>query len=217
MTVRLDQQSAGPEVAGALCAICQTPIAAGERMGPCPSCASPFHVPCWEENGGCATYGCQHMPVSVKEEAAAEPAAFWGQEEKSCPACHQRIRVAALRCKHCGSIFASADPGELRLTRIGGPAPAADVGPVLPRRSHLHPTEVDASVAQGRETAALLLLVFGVIPCTGPLAFLVGGIWYLSGREEIAQLSPQRQMFIRLGLVAGGISTAIVLLILAVD
>lgn len=41
-----------------ICTFCQTPIKNEEEELICPSCTSPYHIDCWEENKGCAVYGC---------------------------------------------------------------------------------------------------------------------------------------------------------------
>jgi hypothetical protein len=40
------------------CAICQTSIYPAEHTHQCASCGLVFHAECWQENFGCASYGC---------------------------------------------------------------------------------------------------------------------------------------------------------------
>ncbi len=209
MTVKLEEESAGPGLAGALCAICQTPIRAGERTGPCPACTSPFHVDCWVENGGCATYGCEHMPELVKESAQPTPV-FAEATERPCPSCRKPIRTAARRCKHCGVIFELA---------------AQPVGPVgrsqtLSRKPAPSPMSADASgasVERGGEKAARLVLILGFIPCTAPFALLFGGLWYLSQRSARSRLSPTGEADVTLGLAVSAAFTVVGLVVLALS
>lgn len=44
--------------AKSICTFCQTPIKNEDEEFLCPSCSSPYHHDCWEENKGCAVYGC---------------------------------------------------------------------------------------------------------------------------------------------------------------
>src|SRR5205809_1051321 len=53
-------------LASASCPTCQTGIAAHEAAVSCPSCGQPHHQECWDEVGGCAIYGCQSAPETVK-------------------------------------------------------------------------------------------------------------------------------------------------------
>ena len=42
------------------CAFCGTSINDEEISAICPSCGIEYHDECWEENKGCATYGCEY-------------------------------------------------------------------------------------------------------------------------------------------------------------
>jgi hypothetical protein len=75
-----------PEPQGALCSICQTPIAAGEERTSCPSCHLTFHAQCWQENYGCSAYGCDQVNVlAPQEEKGAESADATGGGEAGRP------------------------------------------------------------------------------------------------------------------------------------
>lgn len=41
------------------CPFCQTPVQAGADHVTCPECKTPYHPDCWQENNGCAVYGCR--------------------------------------------------------------------------------------------------------------------------------------------------------------
>lgn len=116
-------RAAGPGDTDTVCAICQTAIRADESIGYCPDCDSPFHDACWGELGGCATYGCPRVPEQRADPDPA-PRGFWGQDEKSCPHCGSRAKMAALRCRNCGHLYPAPDhsPDAAR-----GPSPQAAV------------------------------------------------------------------------------------------
>lgn len=109
---------------GRRCGVCQTVFEPGEEVQPCPDCASPHHAECWTENGGCAIYGCPRAPTTLKAEPEL-PLAHWGQEEKECPRCKERIKIAALRCRFCGEILSERGP-QIRIS-----SPISNFGPVL--------------------------------------------------------------------------------------
>ncbi|MDR1642351.1 MAG: hypothetical protein LBT59_21890, partial [Clostridiales bacterium] len=46
---------------GKVCPFCKTAIDAYEEAVACPACGIPHHKDCWEENGGCATFGCSEQ------------------------------------------------------------------------------------------------------------------------------------------------------------
>lgn len=103
------------------CGVCQTACEPGEEVQACPDCAAPHHRECWEENGGCAIYGCPRAPTTLKAEPELVQS-HWGQEEKECAQCHQRIKVAALRCRFCGALLgppgAPGGPAVSRASRV---------------------------------------------------------------------------------------------------
>src|SRR5205085_7977897 len=52
------------------CAICQSSIYTAEKTTTCPKCGLVFHAECWDENMGCAAYGCEQVnALAPKEEA----------------------------------------------------------------------------------------------------------------------------------------------------
>ncbi len=46
---------------GKTCPFCQFLIKADSEAVECPSCKVPHHRECWEQNGGCTTFGCGDM------------------------------------------------------------------------------------------------------------------------------------------------------------
>jgi hypothetical protein len=51
---------------GKTCPYCQFPIKQGSEVLECANCKIPHHEDCWEENGGCTTFGCQGVFNSVR-------------------------------------------------------------------------------------------------------------------------------------------------------
>lgn len=59
--------AADPSVIGKTCPYCLTPFKPGAAVVSCLRCGMPHHRDCWQENGGCTTFGC------LRQEAAAAP------------------------------------------------------------------------------------------------------------------------------------------------
>jgi len=51
------------EWAGKKCAYCMTELKANDDVLLCGACGMPHHQDCWNENGGCATFGCLAAPT----------------------------------------------------------------------------------------------------------------------------------------------------------
>jgi hypothetical protein len=66
------------------CGVCQSPIGAGEAIATCGECGSSYHQACWEENRGCASYGCGQVNA-LAEEAEEVPADSLAAAEVEAP------------------------------------------------------------------------------------------------------------------------------------
>lgn len=92
----------------ARCSICQTLIAEHDEIAQCTECEGVYHRSCWNELGGCATYGCSLAPAAQKTAPTSGHGRGWG-DTKACPVCHQEINASLLVCR-CGARFPYADP-----------------------------------------------------------------------------------------------------------
>lgn len=92
----------------ARCSICYTLLATGEAQTSCPECQVDYHQSCWDEIGGCGSYGCKRAAVAEKPALPVLVGAGWG-DAKECPACGAHIGSSMLMCR-CGARFPWADP-----------------------------------------------------------------------------------------------------------
>jgi hypothetical protein len=153
-------------VAG-LCAICQSPVSVEEPKIACPACRAEYHAECWQENGGCAVYGCEQVPAIEQRRAIEIPISYWGQENKPCPACRREILAAAVRCRHCGATFSSARPED------------ADEFQRRTAREERLPKV---------KRMVVWLFVFSVVPCCAPVGAIWGLAWYPGRRDDVRAL-----------------------------
>jgi hypothetical protein len=109
----LTQALAHGATIGAICPICQAGIQKGEGVVTCPDCDQVHHRECWVDVGGCSTYGCRQAPAAKEKQAVEPPLTAWG-DTKKCPACGERIKSIALRCRYCGTDFNTVDPLTVR-------------------------------------------------------------------------------------------------------
>jgi len=179
----------GQSSAATLCPVCRSAVGT-EDAKPCPQCHAPHHADCWDYNGGCGVYGCTAAPPTRKLTDIEIPASYWGQSEKECPACHNRIQAAAVRCRFCGTVFATARPqqtDEFQNQR----SLEADL-PKLRRRS-------------------IWLLVFSVIPFTAAFALLFGGMWYAFNRNRLENLPTSQRAIAKIALGVAAIETLVLI------
>jgi len=175
-----------------LCAICMSPVGEGDAATKCPACQALYHTDCWQENGGCAIYGCSQAPTIEARQSIEIPLSYWGQEKKPCPSCGKEIMAAALRCRHCGTTFASARPQGQEEFRQ-------------------HTTREQQLPAARR--MVVWIFIFSIIPCLAPIGVVWGLIWNASHRQEIDSLPSVFPAISKIGLIVGIVLTALTVLV----
>lgn len=173
------------------CAICMTVVANEEPSTACPSCRAPYHAECWTENGGCAIYGCALVPKTENLKPLEIPPAFWGRDEKDCPHCGAKIAAMALRCRHCGTAFASAQPE---------------------KKTQFQQRQVRQARAPMLKQSAIVLLIFACVPLLSIIAAIGGGAFFSSNREEIRKLPGSVEGLYKIGIGVAIVHSALVVL-----
>jgi hypothetical protein len=90
------------------CSICHTRVEQSDEVTQCDQCTQTYHATCWNELGGCGTYGCTRAATADKVALPALVGAGWG-DTKVCPGCEDSITSSLLVCR-CGARFPWADP-----------------------------------------------------------------------------------------------------------
>jgi len=159
---------AGPRTEGATCPICQSAVGPDEAVLVCPTCEQVHHRECWTDVGGCATYGCDNAPKSEKAAPVVAPLSAWG-DTKKCPACGEKIKSIALRCRYCGTDFETVDP--LTLKDLRGQA-------------------VKEERLQSTRTLVIVLFVISIVGCLAPVLAIAAPCYVLLKRRTIARAGP---------------------------
>ena len=188
------QTASQPASTGVSCAICQSPIQVIEPRSECPTCKAEYHADCWQENGGCAVYGCAEVPKVEQRRAIEIPVSYWGQENKPCPRCNREILAAAVRCRHGGATFSSARP--------------EDAGEFQDR------TAMQERLP-GMKRTIVCVFVLSVLPCLAPIGAIWGLIWFLSNRRRLGALPAVYPALCKIGLAVGLGQTILILLMAA--
>lgn len=85
------------DVAEHICPVCCTKIENDDEVHICPHCGIYHHKECWDENQGCASYGCPSSPRHDGHDEASH-SVDW----KPCPWCHTLLPVKTMICSSCG-------------------------------------------------------------------------------------------------------------------
>ena len=146
----------------ARCTICHTLILTNETTRECGICQSTYHAGCWEELGGCATYGCGQAAPAEKM-PVVDHRVGWG-DVKQCPKCRRDIDPGDIDCR-CGAVFPHADP--------------------MTPEDYRAFTRGLASAA-GRRRTILGLFLGSLLGFTAPLTGTIAGVIAYQHRDELA-------------------------------
>lgn len=147
----------------ARCSICYTVLAKGEVVTACPDCKTDYHKTCWDEIGGCGSYGCKQAAVAQKPPVPVTVGSGWG-DAKECPACGRGIVSSLLVCG-CGARFPWADP----MTR-------AEYQDHLMKEQRI----------KSSRTALIWMFIFSLVGFTAPLVGPIAGFYAFKRRELLA-------------------------------
>lgn len=182
---RLSARAVGEADAGRTCALCLAGFGdAGKSVVDCDLCSTPFHGECWEENGGCAIYGCERAPAVEKEPDQVHVGAATWDDEKVCPRCRRQIKAGAVKCRHCDATFDTDKP--------------------LSQREYRYQEEANRQAGRSRKLAGGL---FGasLLGCLSPIVLPLA-IWWIVANRPLFRKIPGAH--IALGYAAAIISIA---------
>ena len=81
----------------AICPICCCEITADDQSIACIDCKTRYHEECWNDNNGCATYGCKSAKnIDVHTQPDNTP------PKVPCPWCHTLLLPKTVICSSCG-------------------------------------------------------------------------------------------------------------------
>lgn len=151
---------------GVSCPICQTEITTTEVTFRCTACDQLHHRECWDEVGGCGTYGCERAPELDKSQPVRRPLTAWG-DTKTCPACGRSIKSIALRCRYCDAEFDTVDP----MTR-----------------KDLRRQREQRKQAEGLRVWVILCLI--LTPCLAPITLIATAAFLIPRRQLLWKAGP---------------------------
>ena len=100
--------SSQPSTTNNNCPVCCTAIEQGDEVVVCPDCSMQYHKDCWNDNNGCATYGCKSAgclnppPMTVDVTTDAPYSNPQGGGSIHCPHCNTSLEQGSTFCWSCG-------------------------------------------------------------------------------------------------------------------
>lgn len=90
---------------GKICPHCKKELTEDDEIAVCSKCGLPQHKACWEENGGCATYGCigKIMGEKNEDEVSEEDDGYTFDDLVYCTNCGEECLKSHAFCSKCGS------------------------------------------------------------------------------------------------------------------
>lgn len=93
-----------------VCPVCCSEIEGGDTIT-CPDCKMVYHKDCWNDNNGCATYGCKSAgclnppPMVIDVDNGSKPSQNTGTRQNGfrCPHCNTELEAGASFCWSCGA------------------------------------------------------------------------------------------------------------------
>lgn len=174
-----------------LCPYCKTNCTIGEPADFCPSCKTAHHPECWQENHGCAMFGCEQAPDTEKFSEMEIPISYWGKNNKPCPSCGKEIIATAIRCRNCGACFKTARP--------------------IDENEYEQQQEIKKQIPP-KKKIIVILFVFNMIPVFAPFAAIISLFWFHINKKVILLLPNINQVLIKIGIIVGFTQTIIILL-----
>lgn len=179
-----------------ICLFCQSTIEFDEPKSLCPSCNRVYHKECWEQNKGCAIFGCPNTPPTEPLNELEIPISYWGKEKKTCPTCRNEINAAALRCIHCGTIFSSPRPISIK---------------------EFHEEQQIKEQGDKLKRWSILFFIFNILTCTAPIGAIIGFFWFQAKKKALKSLSYTYTALVKIGLVVGIAQTLLIILFGVID
>jgi hypothetical protein len=95
------------------CSYCLSALAPDDQQAECGECHGRYHPECWEDNGGCATFGCSQSAAAASAAGRQAPAARMVGGFTTggvalavahfCDQCGTRVQPTDVSCPSCRS------------------------------------------------------------------------------------------------------------------
>ena len=160
---------------GKVCPFCKTEIKEGEEVKICPACGVSHHTSCWEENKGCATFGCsrqncENQGINVTD-VCSNCGATLGDGQMFCPECGTPI--VKVKKNVCGKCRAELQDGQKFCPKCGQKVGFVVDGSVNSAILQFN-ADINKTNEKKKKIQIIIGIVAGVVVLVGVLIFVFG-------------------------------------------
>lgn len=166
---------------GKNCPFCKTEIKEGEPVKVCPDCGIPHHQSCWEENGGCTTFGCSAKYHAIQETPSnicSHCGAMLSTEQEYCSNCGTaKISAKKNTCTCCG---AELQEGQKHCSTCGQ---KIEITANVQTNSAINQYNTTIGKKKKKKTKILLIVITAILICC--IGFGIGIFNIISNQNAI--------------------------------
>lgn len=194
------------EHVGKMCPFCRTEIREEDAVAVCPACGIAHHKGCWEENGGCTTFGCSQQNYEQPNTAPNAFCANCGTPLENgdyfCPNCG--AAKGAPKKNRCGKCGTELEEGQLFCANCGQRAGVAVDSTVNQAINQFNANVVMQQQKKKKSSKAVPIIIAAVLVVVLCVSLAVGGMLRERQAEKLKEEYLENvEEFISLSLTAG--------------
>ena len=164
-----------------ICSICQIQILSTEDIKICGICKTKYHLECWNEISGCATFQCaNNTNIDYPEE---ENILDVQKGIKTCPMCGETISIDLKTCPYCYEHFDTT-------------------APISQEEIKNKYSKIEIIILEKKgATWIFIISLFGI---TAPFNLIFGISWYIKNKQKLIESSPTYNLLALIGFIISG-------------
>ena len=163
-----------------ICSICQTQISSSANIKVCEICGAKYHLECWDEIKGCASFQCPNNPRFSPDTGITEE---FQTGVKTCPMCGESIELNVKVCPYCSEQFDT-------------------IAPISQAEIKEKYSKSDEKIPENK----VVVWIFGIslFGITAPFLLIFGISWYLKNKQILIEHSPAYNLLAKISFFVSG-------------
>ncbi len=156
-----------------VCPICYSKITEQDKQIVCPDCMTRYHIECWNENKGCATYGCKSAGCLRPQPKRESPSDTPGAGDKAQDIDESMIRPVCKASQKRGETFCQSCDTELN--------EHSGQGTIYKFSGRYEPMNLTIGILLGVLTVLLMSFIYTYVVHYNPIAYASAIVTFLYG------------------------------------